>query len=185
MPHSPHARGVGSKVFDIAKSARLISAAALSGAAVLGSTIHGAATASGDPGKLMGMLPPGFSSSNCKEVALSPHALEKVNCDQNTESTVPTGGSFVLYGNLDDVAAGFQHAKLTVTPTCPGDQLSPGPWGYGSGNKDAGQVECGTVQADNSTVAIVVWTDKAKLLEGVVQGSDIASLYQWWKTKSG
>jgi hypothetical protein len=173
-------------MFCLAKSARLMAVAAVGGAAVLGLAVCGSATAWGDPSTLMSMLPQGFSSSNCKEVPPKGHAVERVDCDASSESGGPSAASFGLYTNLDDLNAGFQNAKITLSSTCPGNQVSPGPWGYGTGEKNGGQVECGTVEGDsNTTVAVVVWTDKAKLRAAAIQGSDIASLYQWWKTKSG
>jgi len=161
----------------------LIATTALGGAAVLGA--FSGAVASGDPSQLMSMLPSGFSSSNCKQESPKPPAVEKVSCDQSTESGGPTAASFALYQNVDDLNAAFQGVKMTVSPQCPLDQQSPGPWGYGSGEKNGGQVECGTIDDSGSTVAVVVWTDKAKMRAAAVQGSDISSLYQWWRTKSG
>jgi hypothetical protein len=172
-------------VFEFAKSARLMAVAAVGGAAVLGSAINGAATAWGDPSTLMSMLPAGFSSTNCKEVPPKGHATERVDCDASSEAGGPSSASFALYTSLDDLAGGFQNAKITLSSTCPGNQQSPGPWGFGSGEKSGGQVECGTTGDSGSTVAVVVWTDKAKLRAAAIQGSDIDSLYQWWKTKSG
>ena len=75
---------------------------------------------------------------------------------------------------------------MTVASTCPGSQESPGPWHYSSSpDQAAGQVECGTTVSDGTTVSFVVWTDNAKLTAGLIGGTDMSSLYQWWKTKSG
>ncbi len=55
--------------------------------------------------------------------------------------------------------------------------------GYTQGTDPAGRVACGTTDED-STVYAVAWTETAKRKAGVVTGSDMSSLYQWWKTKS-
>jgi hypothetical protein len=166
-----------------ANTARLIAVGTLGGAAVLG---FGAATAVGDTGKLMAMLPQGFSSSNCQEASPIPPAAEKVTCDQSSEADGPTAAVFVLYSNVDDMAGDFKTVKLRLASTCPGNEQSPGPWGHGSSAKNGGQVECGTIQPDSGTTApVVVWSDNAKLRLAVIQGTDINSLYQWWKAKSG
>lgn len=159
-------------------AARLIAVGTLSGAAVLG---FGTATAGAETGKLMSMLPEGFSSSNCQEATPKSPAVEKVTCDQSTQADGPTSAVFLLYNNQDDLATGFKSANMTISNSCPGDQQSPGPWGYGSGAKDGGQVECGTTEGQ----AAVVWSDNSKLRVAAVTGSDINSLYTWWKQKSG
>jgi len=174
-------------MFYFATASRLIAIATLSGAAVLGSMVNGVAKASGDPSTLMGMLPQGFSPSNCQQATPEPPALEKVTCDQSTDSDGPTSALFALYGNLDDLATKFQSAgsKMTAASSCPGDQQSPGPWTYGSSGKTGGQVECGSISDSNTTLAVVMWTDNSKLRAAVVTGPNISTLYQWWKTKSG
>jgi hypothetical protein len=68
------------------------------GAAVLGAPAHRAAA---DPDVLMGMLPQGFSSSNCKEVTPKGHAVEKVTCDQSSDTGGPTAAAFARYANVD------------------------------------------------------------------------------------
>ncbi|HTQ16504.1 hypothetical protein [Mycobacterium sp.] len=172
-------------MFDFAKSAKLIAGAMLGGAAVFCSAVDGP-PATGDPGTLMSMLPQGFTSSNCHQEAPKPPALERVSCDQSSESDGPSGAKFASYGNVDDLATGFQNVKINLASTCPGDQVSPGPWGYGSGEKNGGLVECGTIDGDsNTTVPVVLWTDKSKLRLAQIKGSDISNLYQWWRTKSG
>ncbi len=152
------------------------------GAAVLGATAHRAAA---DPDVLMGMLPQGFSSSNCKEVTPKGHAVEKVNCDKSTDPGGPTSATFARYASVDDLTTAFQNAAdgVTVASSCPGDVKSPGPWNYTSSGQTAGQVECATGKDDNASV--VLWTDNAKLRAAAVSGTDITSLYQWWTKKSG
>ncbi len=172
-----------------AGAARLIAIAACSGAAVLLSTGNCAAAPSG---KLMEMLPQGFSSANCEEKTPSPPgvdppALERVMCDPSSDPSGPSFAVFLLYANLDDLATGFQQGPgssgYTVASSCPGNGASPGTWNYRNSSQGAGQVACGTSVEGNPTV---IWTDNAKLRLAVVEGKgqDIASLYQWWSDKS-
>jgi hypothetical protein len=169
-----------------AAAARLIAIATWSGAAVLASTANGVAAPPGDSGTLMGMLPQGFSSANCQVATPTPPALEKVTCDQSSDPAGPAGAVFARYGNLNDLATGFQMAsdKVVVASSCPGNQASPGTWTYGNSNQTAGQVECGTAKENNTEFA-VIWTDNAKLRAAAVGGSDIGSLYKWWTHESG
>jgi len=166
-------------------AARLIGAAACSGVAVLGSVANGAAAPAGT---LMGILPPGYSSTNCKEVTPSSGILEQVDCGPNTDSSGPLSASFYLLSSKDGLAMAFQalNSGMTMASSCPGGQASPGPWHYNSSpDQTAGQVACGTSNSGGTTVSFVVWTDNAKLTAGLIGGTDMGSLYQWWKTKSG
>src|SRR5581483_3746467 len=96
----------------------------------------------------------------------------------------PAAAVFVLYSTVDDTAGDFKNVKLKVAPSCPGNDQSPGSWGHGGSTTNGGQVECGTIQLDSATTApVVVWTDNSKLRLGIVQGTSIDSLYQWWKAK--
>lgn len=144
--------------------------------------------ASADPSKLMGMLPEGFSASNCQVKPAKAPAIEKVTCDENTVSGGPSEAAFGLFGNLDDMQAGFKQVggdKMTIQSSCPGGQVSPGPWTYGSSGKTGGQVECATMTLDSVTHPIVVWSDESKLRVAMIVGTDMEGLYQWWRTKSG
>ncbi|MDT5225493.1 MAG: hypothetical protein QOG19_2900 [Mycobacterium sp.] len=157
-------------------------------AAMLGPGACLAATASAEPSKLMGMLPEGFSSSNCEVKPAKSPAIEKVTCDKSSVAGGPSEAAFGLYGNLDDMQTGFKQLggdKITIASSCPGNQVSPGPWTYGSSGKTGGQVECATIPMDSVNHPIVVWSDDSKLRVGLVVGNDIDTLYQWWKAKSG
>ncbi len=166
-------------------AARLIVIAACGGAAVLVSTANCAAAPSG---KLMEMLPPGFSSANCQEKSASAPAVERVMCDQSSDPSGPSYAVFLLYANPGDLATDFQHGPgssgYTIASSCPGGKASPGAWSLGNSSQTAGQVECATSVEGKPTV---IWTDNAKLRLAVVEGSgkDIASLYRWWGDKSG
>jgi hypothetical protein len=165
---------------------RLITIAACIGVAVLGSTANGGAAPSN---ALMGMLPQGYSSANCQEVTPPPDGfLEKVSCGQNSDSAGPTSAVFWLLPTKDGLTEAFQGAGngMTMASSCPGGQASPGPWHYAnSPDQAAGQVECGTTISDGTTVSMVVWTDNSKMTTSLIGGTDMASLCQWWRTKSG
>jgi hypothetical protein len=162
----------------LTRAARLIAIAACSGIAVLGSTANAAASPSDT---LMGMLPQGFSSANCQE-APKKTALAKVTCNQSSDPAGPTAAVFALYGNLDDLAAGFHDTadKGAVATSCPGGQPSPGTWSFASSGQPGGQAECATTD----TVPTIIWTDNARLMAVGIIGSDMTSLYQWWINKS-
>jgi hypothetical protein len=163
---------------------RWITIAACSAAAVLGSAANSAAAPTGDT--LMGTLPQGFSSTNCKAETPRAPALEKVNCEKSSDPAGPNGAAFGLYANLDDLASALDviTRQMAVSPTCPGNQKSPGNWLYGSSNQAAGRVACGTT-SDDSSIYAIAWTDNAKLRAAVVIGPEITDLYRWWSSKSG
>ncbi|ORB33570.1 hypothetical protein [Mycobacterium persicum] len=162
-------------------AARLITIAACGGAAVLSSTAHCAAAPSG---KLMDMLPQGFSATNCQEKAPVEGALERVMCGQSSDPGGPSYAVFLLYGSGSDLATEFRQGPgrsgYTVASSCPGGGASPGTWSYRNSSQTAGQVECGTSVEGNYAV---IWTDNAKLRLAVVEGKNSASLYQWWRDK--
>jgi hypothetical protein len=106
-------------------------------AAVVGSGTCVAAPAAAAPSKLMTMLPEGFSSSNCQVKEPNAPVIEAVNCDKSSVSGGPTGAGFALYRNLDDLDSAFQATNVAVAPSCPGNQVSPGPWA--SNGKTGGQ----------------------------------------------
>jgi hypothetical protein len=166
-------------------AARMVAVAACSGAVLITSIANGAAAPTGT---LMGSLPPGYSSANCQEATAPDGFVEKVTCGQNSDPAGPASAIFWLLPNTDGLAAAFQGAGtgMTVASSCPGGQVSPGTWHYKSSpDQPAGQVECGTTNSDGTEVAMVVWTDNAKLRAALIGGTDMASLYQWWSTKSG
>ncbi|OBK21801.1 hypothetical protein A5634_09445 [Mycobacterium asiaticum] len=142
-----------------------------------------AATAA--PGKLMGMLPEGFSSSNCETKTPKPPAIEKVACGQSTVSGGPAVASFGLFQNVTDLETGFGNVPDGVTSVaCPGNKPSPGPWTYSNGNT-GGQVQCATGTADSGKFAMIVWTNRNKLRIGAVRSTDGAGLYRWWQSNAG
>lgn len=167
------------------RTARFLGVVVCSGAAVVAFPAHGAAAPTGT---LMGILPPGYSSANCKQVTPPDGIAEEVDCDQNTDTSGPVSAVFYLLSSKDGLAQAFQGltSGMTMASTCPGNQASPGPWSYNrSSDQAAGQVGCGTTKSGGTTVSMVAWTDNAKMTASLIGGTDMSSLYQWWKTKSG
>jgi serine/threonine kinase PknH len=140
------------------------------------------ATAAADPNSdaLAGMLSQGYNTSNCTPDTVS-GGLAAYKCGLNPMPNGPTRAAYILYSNSDDTAAGFRGASgtVTLTPCKPGDP-SPDAWNYNnSPNTSAGQIACGTASEDN--VAMVVWTNDANHMVGIVGGGDQAGLYKWWQ----
>lgn len=164
-------------------AARLVAIAACGGAVVLSSTANSAAAPSG---KLMEMLPPGFSSANCVEKQASGPAVERVTCDQNSDTGGPSYALFLLYANSSDLASEFKTGPASggykVSSTCPGGKGSPAEWSEGS-SQTAGQVECAVSSEGYPTV---IWSDTSKLRVGVLEGKGetIDSLFKWWSEKA-
>ena len=172
---------------------RLIATTTVAGICALGSAVTAVAAprasadppaTTGDPASntLMGMLPSGFTSDNCKvSNPPSPSVLEEVDCDQNTNAGGPIGAVFFRFGNRNSLAAPFRSlSNATRLATCPNSDPSPTTWHRSTTTTQvAGLLLCGTDPHDN-TAAVVIWTDNTKLILGSVEGSDVASLYQWW-----
>jgi hypothetical protein len=157
---------------------RSIAIAACSGAAVLGSAGNCAAEPSG---KLMGMLPSGFSSTNCQQVDPAAGSAERVRCDHGTGAPDgPTYAVFLLYASPADLATQFQQAAkngYTLASSCTPTIASPSTWKRDNSSQVAGQIECGKSVDGQSAI---IWTDTAKPWLAIVHGKDSASLYQWW-----
>jgi serine/threonine kinase PknH len=127
---------------------------------------------------LLGMLSKGYSPSNCKTDQVA-GALAALKCGRNSLPNGPASAEYILYGNSNDVSAGFQGGSSTLAlAACkPGDP-SPDTWHYDSSpDTAAGQVACGT----NDNVPEVVWTNYKNHMVGIIGGSDASSLYKWWE----
>ncbi|MFF2113797.1 hypothetical protein [Rhodococcus koreensis] len=128
--------------------------------------------------KLMGLLPKGYSATACTPVSLTGAKLATVDCSQNTDAGGPTAARFSLYPDPATMNADFQ-ATLTddALATCPGGEQSPFTWHYTrSPDQTAGSAACGTYR----NIPEIVWTNNAHTVLAAAQGTDIASLYQWW-----
>jgi hypothetical protein len=157
-------------------------AAAATAALVGGYAWVGPATAAADPNSaaLAKMLSEGYNTSSCTPQPGS-GALAEYQCGQNPLPNGPTKALYFLFGDSGDTSAGFQGSLggLTVTPCASGDP-APDTWSYdNSPNSTAGQVACGTGKTDHK--AGLLWTNVQNRMLGAVEGSDVASLYQWWQ----
>jgi hypothetical protein len=153
--------------------------AVATGALVGGYACMGPATAAADPNSaaLAGMLSQGYTTSNCTPDSHG-GGLAALKCGQNTLPNGPASAEYILYGNSSDTSTGFQGgiSSITVAPCESGDP-APDTWHYQSSpNTPAGQVACGTT----GDVAMVVWTNDKNHMVGIVGGSNLTSLHQWW-----
>jgi hypothetical protein len=132
--------------------------------------------------KLMGLVSKGYGPANCKAIPTEWQGqLAKVECQVNDDPAGPDWAMFVLYGDPNDLKSDFKGAvgNDQTLPCVPGGDSKPHTWNYGQNSTDvAGWVACGTF---NGT-AEVIWTNNAKDLLGVIEGNDLADLYQWWQT---
>ena len=169
------------------RSRLVVGMTALATASALGGI--GAATATAAPNadnamnKLMGVLPGGYSSSNCKPVDSPPKdSLATVDCQQNSRPNGPSVARFSLYPDRSTLDAHFQSsANADELSPCPGGLQSPGTWHYNSNSDEpAGKIACGTYKGKPD----LTWSQYDEGLLGDIQGDDIASLYNFWSKNS-
>ena len=157
-------------------------ASLVGGLACLGPQTATAAPSTGDPAdvnKLAGMLSKGYTLSDCPPQPVSPGVLAYLKCGQNPDASVIGSADYVLADNNSDLSAMLKGASraLTLDP-CSQGQPSPTTWSYTSSGTTAGDLECGTLKNSNATQ--LVWTSYKNQMAGILAGSDIATLYQWW-----
>jgi hypothetical protein len=161
---------------QLVSAVRFVTAAALVG----GYAWIGSATAAADSNSdaLAGMLSQGYNPSNCT-LDSSGGGLAAFKCGQNPLAGGPISAEYILFGNSADTSGGFQGgtSKLAMIPCSSGDP-APDTWHYtNSPNTPAGAVACGT----SNDAAMVIWTNDANHMVGIVGGTDQNSLYKWWK----
>jgi hypothetical protein len=140
-------------------------------------------TGSSNLNKLMGILPKGFSSSNCQAVNPSAKdALATVDCSQNTVASGVSAARFNLYPDQATLDSHFNSGSAEdVASPCPGGINSPGTWHYhNTPDQAAGQLVCGTYNDKPD----LLWSQNSELLLGDIQGSDMDALYDWWAKNS-
>lgn len=154
----------------------LATAALVSGCAWMCPAI---ATADSNSATLAGLLSKGYSASNCKTDQVE-GALAAYKCGQNASSVGPVRAIYLLYGSSSDTAEGFKGLASDLSlVSCGSGAPTTDTWHYESSpDTPAGNVACGT--SDN--VAGVVWTNDKNHMAALVAGSDVKSLYQWWKS---
>ncbi|WAJ45860.1 serine/threonine protein kinase [Mycobacterium sp. Aquia_216] len=156
-------------------------------ALVAGFAFAGAATATADPNTgsgadlntLAGALSKGYGLNNCTAQAVPTGALAYLQCGPSPDPSGPMLGKYLLFGDGNDLANSFTALVAGDTVGNCGDASSPTPWHQGSSTTKAGSVACGTFQGH----AEIIWTNDTKNMLGVIRssGSDVPSLYQWWR----
>lgn len=134
--------------------------------------------------QLIGMLPPGFNSSNCSAANQGvADALATVDCTSNSQSNGPSSARFALFGDQATLDNKFQvFVSEDKMQECPGGMQSPGDWHYNNTpNEVAGHIACGTYQGTPD----LTWTQNAELMLGNIQGNNINSLYNYWAHPGG
>jgi hypothetical protein len=154
-------------------------AALVGGFACLGSATANADPSSSDVNTLAASLSKGYSTNNCNQVSGASGVLVILQCGQNTDSTGPVFGKYLLFGNSSDLASAFTNAIASDALTNCGDASSPTVWHQQNSAASAGQVACGTYQGQSE----VIWTTDAKNVLSLIRAAngDTASLYTWWK----
>lgn len=150
------------------------------------STTAPTATVSPEQRKLLGILPPGYSSTACTQADLPTEAVASVECERNSDAGGPTSATYTMYADKGALKSGLDAVvRDTRIVNCPGNIQSPGPWRRNATPQQAaGTLLCGL--RDN--VPKVAWTDDASLVlstvEGAQGGPDLDQLYVWWSSHS-
>jgi hypothetical protein len=131
----------------------------------------------GSVADLIDMLPPGFTSKNCK-ASTKPVAgsTASVDCTQNPNG--PSKGTFALFANQAALDSAFDASiGQAELENCPNGKPSPGQWSYDD-SKDqlGGQIACGTYQGTPA----LMWTENDNLMSGNIAGSSLDTLYNYW-----
>ncbi len=151
-----------------------------------------AATATADPdpnntgtsdnlNTLAHLMSKGYSLSNCTAQPIEGAQLASLTCGQSPDTSGPVQGKYILFSTTNDLTSMFKTSiKDDVLTTCGDAGQSPTPWHQGNATTNAGQVACGTYQG----AAEIIWTTDAKNVLSYIRGSntDVAALYQWWRT---
>ena len=130
--------------------------------------------------RLVGLLPPGYSESNCDQSDKPlPDALATATCGAATGDG-PTAAFFALYPDVATLQRSFDDlVKLdSQLLVCPGTQnVSPISWHYkDTPTKPEGRIACG-VYKDRQAIT---WYKESTLFLADTQGSDIGKLHDWW-----
>lgn len=134
--------------------------------------------------QLMGLLPPGFDSSNCSPAQQGvADAVATVDCTRNSRSNGPTSARFALFSDQSTLDSKFQiFVSEDQMQECPGGIQSPGDWHYNNDpNTVAGHIACGTYKGAPD----LTWTQNAEMMLGNIQGRSIDSLYNYWANPGG
>lgn len=162
-------------------AARVAAATALAGGLTMAGTATSAADPNADLNTLAAALSKGYGLNNCTPQNPSSGELAALTCGQSPDPAGPVQAKYVLFGDADNLAASFKASIKHDTLTACGDSgESPTTWHQGSSDDNSGQLACGTYQ----NAAEIIWTTDAKKVLSYIRGSntDVAALYQWWRT---
>jgi hypothetical protein len=163
---------------------RAFSIAALTGSLA----VAGGATAVAQPNTgsasdmntLAANLSKGYGLNNCKPQELTePGELAELVCGQSPDSSGPGSGVYALFSDGTNLGSAFSSTIKDVSLAACGDAgQSPGTWKQNG--QTGGQIACGTYK----NYATLTWTTDAKNVLGHLtsSNSDVAALYQWWRT---
>ena len=130
--------------------------------------------------RLYRVVPQGYGPSNCAPASdPNPQALATVECEQTPDPRSPTSARFEIFPNAGALADAFQSSVDDEAITqCPGKIQSPSSWHTDAApGVPAGSLLCGTY----NDAPDLLWTKNDGLLLGDIQGSDLNSLYQFWR----
>lgn len=157
-------------------AARVLAIACL----LVASLIAGSTTATAEPDdqanndKLFAMLSGGYTPADCqagKQYAEDPF-LARLGCGPNGQPGGPRGATYSLYANANDMNNAFN--KRLGDPIACSETTGAGPVAW-----PGGMVQCSYNSRAGTALS---WTRDADLLVGVVSGTDVGSLYNWWLT---
>jgi hypothetical protein len=136
--------------------------------------------------KLLGALPPGYTSEACIPTDVPAAALAKLVCTRNADAGGPPAATFTLFRDESALDSAFGAAVAnTRVVNCPGNIQSPGAWRR---NATPQQVSGTLVCGFRDTVPTLAWTDEAKLtlnsVDGAQDGPNLDQLYVWWSSHS-
>ncbi|MDT5093090.1 MAG: serine/threonine kinase PknH [Mycobacterium sp.] len=128
----------------------------------------------GGSAKLISLLPPGFTASNCSDADQPVQgASATVDCGSNPNG--PDAGRFALFSNKTALNQSFQQfASEDQLQPCPGMSDSPS-------QTSKGMIACGTYQNEPD----LIWTDNGNLMLGDITGSSIQAIFSYWGSSTG
>jgi serine/threonine-protein kinase len=135
-----------------------------------------------DDDKLIGYFgDAGYQRSTCTpQHPAKDNALSTLDCGAIDGG--PDGAMFWLYSDQSALDDAFTNVTSNVSlQTCPDNTKSPGKWHYTQDpTKTAGGLACGSQNGN----AVVIWTEDSKDFVAMVRGSDLKTLFDWWRKKS-
>ncbi|MDT5013737.1 MAG: serine/threonine kinase PknH [Mycobacterium sp.] len=128
--------------------------------------------------KLIKMLPPGFTASNCA-ASDTPVAGATATVDCTANPNGPSQGRFAVFTDPGALQSAFDlfTGEDQLQP-CPGLQASPAQWSYkGPQGEPDGMLACGTYKGSPD----LIWTENETLLLGDITGDSLEAIHDYWK----